>query len=90
VLATDFERYDGFRMTEAQQLDKSEADRLNIDINAARQISNEFPDLVLRWRDTESLLLRDAALILSGAVFGLAGAFLVEWIKALRGERKGT
>jgi hypothetical protein len=90
ILAPDFERYDGFSMTEAQQLTTSEADTLNVDLNAARQISNEFPVLTLRWRDTESLLFRDTVLILTGAVFGLAGAFLVEWIKALMGERKGT
>jgi hypothetical protein len=88
IVATDFEGYDGFSMSEAQQLTASEA--LNRDANAARQISNEVPELTLRWRDTESLLFRDATLILAGAVFGLAGAFLVEWIKAMMDEGKET
>jgi hypothetical protein len=90
IVATDFEGYDGFNMIEAQQLDKSEAGKLNIDINTARLITNEAPDVILRWRDTESVLLREVALIIAGALFGLAGAFLVEWLKVIMGERNAT
>jgi hypothetical protein len=83
VAAPDLTRYEGFRLTEARQLDKSEAGNLHIDIDAAREISAEFKSVVMTWRDTARLLRRDTALLLAGAIFGLSGAFVVELIKGI-------
>jgi hypothetical protein len=83
IAAHDFSRYEGFHLAEAPQLDKSEAGNLHIDIDAAREISAEFKSVVMTWRDTASLLRRDAILLLAGAIFGLAGAFVVELIKGI-------
>ena len=49
--------------------------------SAVRQVKPWSP-VNVAWRETAKLLQRDVALILSGALFGLAGAFLVEWVKA--------
>jgi hypothetical protein len=54
--APDLARYEGFRLTDAQQLEKSEADKLHVDIDAAREISGEFQSMVMTWRDTSRLL----------------------------------
>jgi hypothetical protein len=86
VAAPDLARYEGFRLTDARQLDRSEADTLHIDIDDAREISSEFKSVVMTWRDTASLLRRDTILLLSGAIFGLADAFAVELIKGMMGN----
>jgi hypothetical protein len=83
VAAPDLARYEGFRLTEARPLDKSEAGKLHIDIDAAREISTEYRSVVMTWHDTTSLLRRDTILLLVGAIFGLAGAFVVELIKGI-------
>jgi hypothetical protein len=34
------------------------------------------------WRDADAAARRDFLLIVSGTIFGLGGAFFVEWLKA--------
>jgi hypothetical protein len=81
LVASGFARYEDFRLTEGRYLGPDKADELHVDANAAREISDGFPELIMNWRDTKSLLMRDVILLLSGAIFGLAGASIVEFIK---------
>jgi hypothetical protein len=71
----DFEAEDGFRVLGAKQGASG----------PSGQIWNVDGPVTIIWRDTWDALLRDAILLASGALFGLAGAFLVEAIKTAVG-----
>jgi hypothetical protein len=82
---------EGLHLSGAPHLDSVEAKNTHvIDGSDAAEISSQSGMLTMDWIDTQSVLLRDQILVLSGAVFGLAAAFLVEFIKpVIEGLIKG-